>query len=574
VNAVVDGERVDRRGSVAFEGASGGLTDCLAQLDVAIEAASTLGIPTAAAEAVRREANERLGFPSDAYVLALVGGTGVGKSSLLNALAGSAVSPASVRRPTTSHPIAWVPREARPELGGMLDWLGVPPDSASEHDERQLAGVAILDLPDLDSTDPAHRERVESILPRVDAVAWVTDPEKYHDAILHDDFLRTWIPRLDRQIVILNKADRLSSSDAERVRRDLEAAVTGAAGPGATGGRRTRVILASARGAVSEAAESPGTPDGSPGVDELRAWLAAAVEAKQVVRARLAASISAAITDLAAAAGIHTTTRARPILDPAARRSAIDRATAALLRVVDLPAVERQAVAATRARARARGAGPLGAVTSRIYRLSGREARVADPAGFLARWRDRGSLAPALDAIRGSVTTALAESGPATRPAIAATIHPALMERGLAGAVDRAIASRGREAPTSRIWAVIGLLQTVATLALVVAGLWVALWLVVKFPVDSVAVPVLGQLPVPFVFLVGALLAGYVIARLLGAHAGWVGRRWANRLASEVRSNVAREVESVAFEGLDRLEAARRALWQAARSISEACSAG
>ena len=53
------------------------------------------------------------GFPGDAYVLALVGGTGVGKSSLLNALAGGDVSPASARRPTTSEPIAWVPRTER-----------------------------------------------------------------------------------------------------------------------------------------------------------------------------------------------------------------------------------------------------------------------------------------------------------------------------------------------------------------------------------------------------------------------------------------------------------------------------
>ena len=53
-----------------------------------------------------------------------------------------------------------------------------------------LANVAVLDLPDMDSVERTHRERVEELLPRVDAVAWVTDPEKYHDAVLHDDFLR------------------------------------------------------------------------------------------------------------------------------------------------------------------------------------------------------------------------------------------------------------------------------------------------------------------------------------------------------------------------------------------------
>ena len=126
--------------------------------------------------------------------------------------------------------------------------------------------------------------------------------------------------------------------------------------------------------------------------------------------------------------------------------------------------------------------------------------------------------------------------------------------------------------PSSRLWTLIGLLQTLATLALVFAAVWVALWVFVKFPVDSVTVPVLGQLPVPFVALVAALLAGYLIARLLGLHAGWVGRRWARRLGREVRASVSQEVETSAFAGLDRLESARRALWTAARGAGEDCA--
>ena len=119
-------------------------------------------------------------------------------------------------------------------MAPLLEWLGV--QDVREHGANDLGPVAILDLPDMDSVASEHRARVEAILPRVDAVAWVTDPEKYHDAALHDDFLRAWLPRLARQVVIVNKADRLVAEDGRRIRRDLEADL--AAARSARAGRR------------------------------------------------------------------------------------------------------------------------------------------------------------------------------------------------------------------------------------------------------------------------------------------------------------------------------------------------
>ncbi|MFL5670403.1 MAG: GTPase, partial [Chloroflexota bacterium] len=101
------------------------LSRCLGAAVDAGDAADLLGLDSQPLRAAHDAALHRVGFPGDAYVLAFVGGTGVGKSSLLNALAGDVVSTASARRPTTSEPVAWVPRGEKDALRPLLDWLGV-----------------------------------------------------------------------------------------------------------------------------------------------------------------------------------------------------------------------------------------------------------------------------------------------------------------------------------------------------------------------------------------------------------------------------------------------------------------
>jgi energy-coupling factor transporter ATP-binding protein EcfA2 len=531
--------------------ATRGIAVCLARLDEAVSAGRRLRLDVAEAEAVRADADRRLGFPSDLSVVALVGGTGVGKSTLLNALAGDSVSEASARRPTTDSPVGWVPRTAGAEIDALLSWLGTT--NVLRHEDSALGTVALLDLPDLDSIEPANRARVEELLPRVDGVIWVTDHEKYRDAVLHDDFLRRWLPRLDRQLVVLNKTDRLGTS-AERVRRDLDRSLRE---DGAAGAASPPVV---ATAAVAGEAET------------VRGWLAEQVDAKRIVAGRIAASIRAALDDLATQAGVDPNVEARPLLDPEARNKAIDAANREILRLIDIPAAQRQAVAATRAVARPLGAGPIGWLFGRIYKVSGQQARAADPKAFLSGWHRRGSLAPAIGALR-SVTDGPLRQAPATiRPVLAATLDAPRITGRLRGAVDGAIAEHGAlEPPRSRLWPVIGIFRTLATFGAVLSVAWLVVAVLLGSPVDTVALPVVGRVPIPFALLVGSLLAGFVLARVLAIHAGIRGRRWGRKLGAGVSRAVEQAVAEEAFAPLDRMEEARHSLWVANRGAREAC---
>ncbi len=535
-----------------------GLDACLARLDEAIEAGRALGLDVARCESIRLEARERLGFTADAYVVALVGGTGVGKSTILNALAGATVSAAGVRRPTTAQPVAWISADAHSAVAPLLERLGV--GASREHHEDALRDVAILDLPDIDSLASEHRARVEELLPRVDAVVWVTDPEKYHDAVLHDAFLRGWLPRLDRQLVVVNKSDRLTAADAERVRRDLEADL---------GPRRIPGIRHPPAVVLTAAASGP------PGVAELHRWLADETAAKRVVMARLGAAARASVEDVGRLAGADPDDAARPFVGAGARDEATRATIAETLRLIDLDGAERQAVAATRARARARGTGPIGRVTSAIYKGSGREAHVADPARFLARWHERGSLARAIEPLRLAIADAIPHAPAATRPALAAAAEPSVLTARIERTVDRIIASRGGLPPPSRrLWSVLGLLQTLNLVLLVFSVAWLILWVVARPPVDSVAIPIIGLLPMPFALLCLGLLLGFVLARSISIHAGWVGRGWARGLGNDLAGAIDEAIGRDAFAALDALETARTTLWRMSREMRASCPGG
>jgi GTP-binding protein EngB required for normal cell division len=522
---------------------------CLAELENAADAAAALGVDASGARAVLREARARLGYPASTYVLALVGGTGVGKSTLLNALAGGVVSEAGARRPTTSAPVAWLAGSARDELAPLLAWLGV--DEVQEHAVPAFAGVAVLDLPDIDSVAPGHRGKVDELLPRVDAVVWVTDPEKYRDALLHDDYVRLWTPRLARQLVVLNKSD-LVTNEVDRVREHLASTLRD------DGARDLQVVVASAK---------------QGDVREIREWVAHGVEAKRIVAARIAAELRTAAGELAARAGVGA--GADPLVPAERRARLLADVTREALALIDLEGLERQAIGATRLAARPRGAGPLGYLTTAVYRASGRDRVAADPEGFLRRWRERGSLARPAEPLRTLVAEILPAVPPEVRPSVASVVDTAGLATRIANAIDAAVVSRLGEvrAPVSLVWSAIGALQFALTAALLFVALWIAVVVFVRTPIGTIDLPWLGPVPTPVVLLAGLLVAGYVLARLLGAHAGLIGRRWARRLRADVSRELGERLNDALFAPLAGIDAARSRLAAATAAIDDDCGA-
>ncbi len=155
--------------------------------------------------------HERLDLGVDHTVVALVGGTGSGKSSLFNALTGLDFADVGVRRPTTSTVAACVWAH---DATALLDWLGVDRDRRIEREsaldgesQADLRGLVLLDLPDHDSIEAAHHAVVDEMLPHVDLICWVVDPQKYADDALHSGYLRHLAGHEAAMLVVLNQID-------------------------------------------------------------------------------------------------------------------------------------------------------------------------------------------------------------------------------------------------------------------------------------------------------------------------------------------------------------------------------
>ncbi len=115
-------------------------------------------------------------------VVAVFGGSGTGKSTLINALVGEEVTPGGRERPTTRRPQVIT----TPDLD--LEPLGLPSDSIDvvRVDSSVLHDVVLVDCPDPDTGEAEHDsgqlDRLHKILPLCDVLLYTSTQQKYRSA--------------------------------------------------------------------------------------------------------------------------------------------------------------------------------------------------------------------------------------------------------------------------------------------------------------------------------------------------------------------------------------------------------
>jgi GTPase Era involved in 16S rRNA processing len=153
-------------------------------------------------------------------IVAFMGGTGVGKSSLLNRLAGRAVARTGVERPT-SREVTLFHHESV-TINNLPEKLPIERIKIAQHDDEAKKDIIWIDMPDFDSTELSNKHLVLEWLPHIDVLIYVVSPERYRDdkawrLLLSEGGRHAWL-------FVLNQWDRGQSEQFEDFKQQLSKA--------------------------------------------------------------------------------------------------------------------------------------------------------------------------------------------------------------------------------------------------------------------------------------------------------------------------------------------------------------
>lgn len=460
-------------------------------------------------------AHERTGMDPETTVVAFVGATGSGKSSLFNALLGADLAQVGVVRPTTREALAAV--QPGHEAGRLLRWIGVARSVQVPTGAGLPRGVALVDLPDIDSLSEENRALVERLGARVDVLVWVLDPQKYADDLIHTHWIAPLASHAEVTAAVLTQVDRLPAPERAAVAADL---------------RRLLVRDGVVRPNLLETSSLTGE-----GIDDLRGLIEATAAEVRAKSLRAQGVLDDAVAEVRAELGVtdlppfDPSGLSRSLVSVGVRASGADR-------VID-------AVGEAHVHRGVRSTGWLPLRWLRSFRADplsrlhlgggGGDSRTSLPEPTVA--------APAelSTGIRRVVEAMGRDRGERWRRSLARVSRSSLgvLPAGLDRAIARTDLAMGR-AP--RWWGWADGLQWIGWLAAAAGALWVlGVQVARQFLLVDWPVPSLGALPVPTWMILAGILFTLVVVGL--ARVGvWVGSRRRRSLARARLDEAVRDV--------------------------------